>query len=204
MKNKVNIIGSGGHSRPVINLLELCGIGIEGIYDQSFRSEKSEEINSYLIRGLVHDVPKDSEVILAVGDNEQRETLYKEHLPSIRKENLVHPKAIIENRCVIGNSNQVFCSVIINSNVSIGDDNILNTGCIIEHETKIGSHNHISVGAILCGRVSIADRCFIGAGTVVIDKVSICSDVTVGANSVVVENISEPGTYVGCPARKIK
>jgi len=74
----------------------------------------------------------------------------------------------------------------------------------LEHETEVGDHNHISVNATLCGRVKLGNLCFIGAGSVVIDKIKICDNVVLGANSVVIEDITEPGVYVGNPARKIK
>lgn len=43
----------------------------------------------------------------------------------------------------------------------------------------------------------------IGSNTVVIGPVTICDNVVVGAMSLVNRDITEPGTYAGCPARKI-
>jgi len=43
----------------------------------------------------------------------------------------------------------------------------------------------------------------IGTNTVVMGPVRICDDVVIGAMSLVNKDIIEPGTYVGCPARKI-
>ena len=54
------------------------------------------------------------------------------------------------------------------------------------------------------GRVSLGDRCFVSAGAVIIDKVTICDDVIIGAGTIVIKDITEKGTYVGNPARKIK
>jgi UDP-N-acetylbacillosamine N-acetyltransferase len=42
------------------------------------------------------------------------------------------------------------------------------------------------------------------SGSVLIDKISVCDDVIIGAGSVVIKNITESGTYVGNPARKVK
>lgn len=206
MIKKISIIGAGGHARSVINLLELNGVKIAGIYDATHKNKNRETVNGYPLIGKPEDAFLDlnKELILAIGDNKIRAQFYKKFFRKLYRANLIHPAALIEKRVKIGISNQVFANVYINSGVSIGDNNILNTGCIIEHESKIGSHNHISVGTIICGRVNIADRCFIAAGCVVIDRISICNDVIVGANSVVIKDIIRPGSYVGNPARKIK
>jgi len=41
-------------------------------------------------------------------------------------------------------------------------------------------------------------------GTAVINNITIGDGVTVGAGAAVVKNLTETGTYVGVPARKIK
>jgi acetyltransferase-like isoleucine patch superfamily enzyme len=52
--------------------------------------------------------------------------------------------------------------------------------------------------------IVINDDVWLSANTVVLPGVSICSHVVVGANSVVTRDISQPGVYVGSPARKIR
>lgn len=206
MKNKVFIVGSGGHCRSVIVLLESNGLKICGIFDDSYRLKTEEVISGYKIYGKVEAASslRSSKIVLAIGDNKIRAKLFDLFYGSLLKKNLVHPEARIEKRTILGLGNQIFAEAYINSESVIGSNNILNTGCIIEHETIIGNSNHISVGAMLCGKVTLLDRCFIGAGAVIIDKIKICSDVIVGANSVVVEDIKKPGTYVGNPVRKIE
>ncbi len=51
--------------------------------------------------------------------------------------------------------------------------------------------------------MKVGNGTWIGAGAVVSNNVSICGEVTVGAGAVVVKDITESGTYVGVPARKI-
>jgi sugar O-acyltransferase (sialic acid O-acetyltransferase NeuD family) len=202
MLEEVYLVGAGGHVRSLINILDLNGFKICGIYDDNFKND--EEINSYRLVGKLENIEADNKLILAVGGNKKRELLFYKYYNHIIKKRIVHPSAIIEENVKLGRGNQVFAGVYINTNAKIGDNNILNTKSIIEHEVVIGNHNHISVGTILCGRVRIGNNCFIGAGAVIIDKVLICDAVIVGANSVVVKDIVEPGTYVGNPVRKIK
>ncbi|MCD4729167.1 MAG: acetyltransferase [Bacteroidales bacterium] len=204
MNKKVFILGAGGHTRSLINLLEYNHFEIGGIYDDSFKAHKEEIINTYKILGRLQDLSKDSRAVLSFGESQKRKQLFLQLKDQVIKDNLIHPNAQFENYFDAGHSNQIFANVTINSNVSLGLNNIINTGSILEHEVKIGDHNHISVGAIICGRVSIGNECFIGAGATIIDKLSVTDNVIIGANSVVIKNIDKPGTYVGCPARRVK
>ena len=43
----------------------------------------------------------------------------------------------------------------------------------------------------------------LGIGSVVSNNVNICSSCKLGAGAVVVKNITEPGTYVGVPVRRV-
>ncbi|MBN1788105.1 MAG: acetyltransferase [Sedimentisphaerales bacterium] len=199
---EVYLIGAGGHTRSLINLVELNGLKILGIYEDNFTN--GEVINSYNVLGTISAIKGDDLLILSVGDNVKRSRLFEEYRGQLYKEALIHPDSIIEKRVEMGCCNQIFAGACINSNAKLGDNNIINTRCVLEHEVIIGSGNHISVGTVICGRAQIGDRCFIGAAAVVIDKVRICDDVTVGAGAIVVKDIESPGTYVGNPARKIK
>jgi sugar O-acyltransferase (sialic acid O-acetyltransferase NeuD family) len=201
---EIYIVGAGGHTRSIINVLEYNKFYILGIYDDSYNCIRNETINGHKLVGKINDIVENINIVLSIGDNRKREKYFKKYQHQIVKANLIHPKAYIDKNVAIGDFNQILANVYVNSNTQIRNNNILNTGCIIEHECIIGSHNHISVGSIMCGRVTIEDRCFFGAGSVVIDKLKICSDVIVGANAVVVKDINEPGTYVGNPAKKIK
>ena len=49
----------------------------------------------------------------------------------------------------------------------------------------------------------LGDNIVIGTNSVVIGPVTICDNVVVGAMSLVNKDITEPGTYVGCPVRKV-
>lgn len=50
---------------------------------------------------------------------------------------------------------------------------------------------------------SLGDNVVIGTGSTVIGPVTICDNVIIGAMSLVNKDISEPGTYVGIPVKKI-
>ena len=204
MISNVYIIGSGGHARSLISLLLKMKYDIKGIYDDSFNIRSQELISGYKLIGMMCDIPEQYCLVLAVGDNNRRRVLFNNYHKQILQKNLLHSSSYLDENSNIGLSNQIFGFVYVNAETKVGNNNILNTGCILEHEVEIGSHNHISVGSILCGRNMIGDNCFIGAGSVVIDTIKICNDVIIGANSVVIKDITEPGTYIGNPVKKIK
>ena len=204
LKNDIAIIGSGGHSRSVISLLQVLGIKPTCIFDDSFHPEDKENILGVPLTGKLKDCSSEYSLVLAVGDNSQRESVYRLFASSVITETSIHPSAIVESSVDFGDANIVFAKSYINAVSSIGDNNIINSGCIIEHECTIGNHCHFSIGSILGGRVTVGDRCFIGTGAIIKDQVIICDDTTIGAGSVVLKDILEPGIYAGVPIKKIK
>jgi UDP-N-acetylbacillosamine N-acetyltransferase len=201
-EKKVHVVGAGGHSRSVICLLENNHFIVEGVYDPSYKKGSEELILGHPLAGAEPD--GSLKMILALGDNAKRMRVFEARKAGIFQPLITHPSAVIERSSSFGKGDLVFAGAVVSAAAQVGDDCILNTRCVIEHECMIGDHSHISVGAILCGRVKIGTGCFIGAGAVVIDTISICDWVTVGANAVVINDITEPGVYIGNPARKIK
>ncbi len=203
--NRIAIIGAGGHTRSAINILKANykNYLIE-IFDDTFEQDADERICGLKVVGKIEDILPNTPIFLAIGDNEKRGKFAEMYESVLIKENICHNKSFIEENVSLGESNQIFANTYINSGAKIGNNNIVNTNAIIEHEVVIGSNNHISVGSIVCGRVTIGDSCMLGAGAVIIDKVSICDKVIIGAGAVVVSDITESGTYIGTPARKVK
>jgi serine acetyltransferase len=65
----------------------------------------------------------------------------------------------------------------------------------------LGANHHREPGY---GTVIGGGKTFIGAGTKIAPNIKICADVVTGAMTYVNRDITEPGTYVGAPARKIR
>lgn len=55
----------------------------------------------------------------------------------------------------------------------------------------------------LAGAVKVGRGSWLGIGSIVSNSVNIISDSKIGAGVVVVRDITEPGTYVGVPVRRI-
>ena len=200
-KKPLSIIGAGGHTRAVIDLLMDNDMYADGFYDNSVESnEEIMGIKGYEIKNL----PQSTDLILAIGDNQKRKTLYEKYESRIHQPPIIHNGAYVNNTVIIKNCSLIFNGVLINTNAIIGTNTIVNSKATIEHESIIKNHSHISVGSIICGRVKIGNNCFIGAGAIVKDGISICDNVTIGAGAVVVKNIKSPGTYIGNPAKQLQ
>jgi UDP-3-O-[3-hydroxymyristoyl] glucosamine N-acyltransferase len=99
------------------------------------------------------------------------------------------PKVVIEDDVVIKYGTILTDTALVKRNVFIGP-NVITLG---------GGHDRKRVNGTVIG-----NNCYIGAGTKIAGGVEICDDVVTGANSFINKDITEPGTYVGTPAIKIK
>lgn len=92
----------------------------------------------------------------------------------------------------------------ISSNVLLGSFVKVNVNACIMHDSKVGSFTTIAPSSTILGRVTIGEMCYIGASATVLPEITICDNVVIGAGAVVNRSITESGTYVGVPARKLK
>ncbi len=133
-------------------------------------------------------------------------TLSKSNFKNVDLRDTVRPIVIcLDNDSVkIGEGSIICAGVILTTNIEIGNHAHLNIHTTIGHDTKIGNFFTSAPGAKISGNCEIEDRVYIGTNASVREKIKICSDVTIGLGAGVVKHIIEPGTYVGCPATRIK
>lgn len=196
------IIGSGGHAVVAMNtaiLMQLWDSIL--ILDQQL---EGLAINVHDVYSNRQQYKQTHEFFVAIGDNQNRQKVMNE----LTKEGfylttIVHPSAIVAESVLIEEGSCVFAGVVLNPYVTIGKGVIVNTGARLDHHNHIGDYSHVCPGSVLAGDVTIGTHCFLGAGSVVSSQVEITDHVTLGAGCVVVKSLSEQGTYVGLPARKI-
>jgi sugar O-acyltransferase (sialic acid O-acetyltransferase NeuD family) len=201
MIENLSLMGYSGHSFVCAEVALLIGYKLEGYIELN-----EKKINPFNIPYLGNgkNIIEGSSLFVAIGDNVLRRKLFLEAImQQVTLPNLIHPKAIISNYVKIGVGSLICAGSIVNPYAKIGSGVIINTGSIVEHECQIDDFSHIAPGAVLAGNVKIGELCFIGANAVIRQGVSICSNVTIGMGAVVTKDITEPGTYVGSPARKL-
>ena len=200
-KNKLVIIGAGGHGKVCSEIASLNGFRHIIFLDDSAEKSavtagKTDEFTKYI---------EDHCFFVALGSNQLRQT-FAESIINAGGElvSLIHPGSTISPSAVIRPGAVVMAGVVINADAEIGKCAIVNTASSLDHDNVLSDYTHIGVGAHLAGTVHIGERTFIGAGVTIINNISVCGDCVVGAGATVIKNITQPGTYVGVPAKRIK
>lgn len=210
-KQKLIMIGGGGHAQSVIDTIKSIGkYQMIGILDKQKHNSflggikiigEEKELIEYYKKGI-------RQVVIAigsVGDTSIRRRIYntcKEigyELP-----NMIDPSATVSKDSIIGDGNFIGKGAIINFGVSIGSGCIINTGAILEHGDKVDDFVHIAPGAVLCGNVWVKKDTHIGANATVLPNVTIGEHSMIGAGSVVLHDISSYKVSYGNPSREVR
>ncbi len=202
MNKKVVIIGASGHGRVVADIAESCGDIVIGFLDDG--NTTNNKVN---IIGKSADAEKycnnETELFVAIGNCKVREKIM-ESLPNANWYTAIHPSAVISPSAVIGEGTCIMPNAVVNNSAVVGKGVIINTCASVDHDDIIGDYVHIACGARLAGTVKVGICSWIGIGSTVSNNIKIGSNIMIGAGTVVIKDITEEGTYVGVPARKIK
>jgi sugar O-acyltransferase (sialic acid O-acetyltransferase NeuD family) len=206
MPESLVLIGGGGHCRSCIDVVESAGFRIAGIIDRT-----GNTIFNYPVLGDDDKIPslvKDHFFLVTVGqikNPEIRKRIYEDVKQAGGKfHSIIASTAIVSKHSFVGEGTIVMHHCLVNAGVQVGANCIINSKALIEHDCTVADHTHISTAAIVNGGCNIGSGVFIGSHSVISQGITIADNVVIGAGSVVIKNISEPGTYAGNPARKIK
>lgn len=205
MKDKLVIIGASGHGKVVadiaIKMNKWKSIRLLDD-DDSIQTCLGLEVIGNTADALIYK--EDSDFFIAIGNNDIRERIQDNLISQgLSVISLVHPSAVIGSEVKIGIGSVIMAGVVINSSSKIGKGCIINTSSSLDHDNIIEDYVHISPGANLAGTVRVGKGSWIGIGSVVSNNLNICSGCKLGAGAVVVKDITEPGTYVGVPVRRV-
>lgn len=211
MCHKIIIIGAGGHSKVIADIIIKTNNNLVGFLDDNIKLGTNiinDKNKKYNIIGKISDSIKylqgdeNIKFVIAIGDNYTRKEIANKYkLPYIT---LIHPTANISIGTDIGIGTVVMANATINANANIGEHCIINTGAIVEHDNLIKNYVHISPNATLGGTVHLGECTHIGIGATVKNNINITDRCIIGAGTVVVKNIEDTGTYIGIPAKKLK
>ncbi len=201
------IIGTGGHTRVVLDLARACGHRVAGFIEPAAGAASPGFLWDLPVLaglGALRDLGA-VRVAVAIGDNRlRRETTDEAADAGAVVETLVHPGALPEASASVGQGAQVCIGAILCAGCEIGEGAIVNSGAIVEHECRVGAFAHVCPGAKLAGRVDVGAGAMIGLGACVIQGVTIGAGAIVGAGSVVLEDVPAGATVVGVPAVVIR
>lgn len=148
--------------------------------------------------------PSEYMLLIAIADPLTRNKVV-ESLPNETKYyTFIDKNSIVMDKDVtIGEGSIICAGSIITTNISIGKHSQLNKHTTIGHDSEIKDYFTTAPGVKVSGGCSIGERVYLGMNASVKEKISICNDVVVGLNGGIVKDITEQGTYVGTPAKKI-
>jgi len=208
---RVVVVGCGGHGIVVADTL-LCAVRAGSAVNPIGYVDDDPAQAGRLLLGLpvlgrieqLAQVPHEG-VIVAIGDNQTRQTIF--NMLSSRHERFLiahHPTAIVADSAVIGPGTMICAGVIVNPCSTIGANVILNTGCSIDHHNQIGDHVHIAPGVHTGGTVKVGDGSLVGIGATIMPGLKIGARSIVGAGALVAEDVPSDVTVVGLPARPVR
>lgn len=192
----VIIIGASGHGKVIADIIEKCGDNVYTFLD--------DDTSRAGVTGKVSDCVNypDKKFIIAIGNNAIRRKIAETY--NLDYYTAIHPSAVIGKNVTIGEGTAVMAGTVINPSTVIGKHCIINSGSVVEHDNRLGDYVHLSPNATLCGTVTVGENTHIGAGVTVKNNTNITADCVIGIGAAVVKDITEAGTYMGVPAKRVK
>jgi len=205
--DKIIIIGSSGHAKVVIDIVECENrYKITGILDRC--RNVGEQTLGYKVLGQEEDLPglivkhNLKGAIVAIGDNFVREKVVAhvhEICPRLPFVNSTHPNASIAKSSSVGEGSVIMSGVVVNPACLIGRFCILNTNSSLDHDSVMEDFSSLAPSATTGGNCRIGACSAISIGAVLIHDIQVGEHTVIGAASTVLENIQPYSVAYGTP-----
>ena len=187
-KEKIILIGGGGHCKSVIDVIEQ-----ENRYIIAGIIDKKELIGQKVLGYEVIASDDDLEVlhkiytnaVITVGhikSNAVRVKLFKQlkmigyTLPII-----ISPLAYVSKHSTLGEGSVVMHHSLINADVKVGKNCIINSKALLEHDSILEDNCHISTAGVINGGVLVKEDTFFGSNASSKEGVEIAGFVKAGS-----------------------
>jgi sugar O-acyltransferase (sialic acid O-acetyltransferase NeuD family) len=212
MKNNIIIIGSSGHAKVIIDIIEKENrYSIIGLVDNNRKT--GEETLGYKIIGKDRNIPtlmkKHSLAggIIAIGDNWIRKQVsdkIKAIAPSFRFITAIHPNAQIGKNVQIGDGTAIMAGVIINPDSRVGRHCILNTNSSLDHDCNLSDFSSLAPNVTTGGNVKIGKYSAVSLGANIIHGITINEHAIIGAGAVVIKDVPKLCINYGVPSKVMR
>ena len=187
-KEKIVLIGGGGHCHSVIDVIEQeKKYEIIGIVDT--KENIGKKVLDYEIIGCdddletLFDTCKNALITIGhIKSNAIRIRIYSIlkkigfNLPTI-----ISPLAYVSKYSQIAEGTIIMHHALINANVKIGKNCIINSKALIEHDCIIGDNCHISTNSVINGGVIVKENTFYGSNSVCKEYITIKGFIKAGS-----------------------
>ena len=196
MKNKLIVIGDGGHARAIVDVALSTGefeilavLGRDEANKKNWHQSGIDWVNEAEIQKYANSSALGIVGLGQIKDPEPRVNAYERLVNlGIELATLVSPKAYVSKTSIIGKGTAVMHGAVVNAYAQIGVNTIINSMALVEHDANVGNHSHISTGAIVNGQSRIGDKSFIGSGAVLRQGISVGASCIVPMGSLVVSD----------------
>jgi len=204
---KLAVLGASGHGRVVADSATEAGWLEVVFYDDRWPGMQSAR--DWPVVGdwsrLLQEASNVDGVIVGIGDCVVRAERHASLVAAgARLAQIVHPRAWVSSRAVLGPGSVVMAGGMVNIGAVLGAACIVNTGATVDHDCILGDAVHVAPGANLSGQVTVGQHTWIGVGACIRQGIRIGSGVVVGAGAVVVSDVADGLTVAGSPARTLE
>ena len=192
MKEKIILIGGGGHCKSCIDVIEQEGrFTIAGIVDMP--EKKQHNVLGHPVIGsdadLAELIKTFRNVLITLGQIKspaRRIELFNDLMRmGARFPVIQSPLAYVSPHAQVAEGTIVMHHALINAGARVGRNCIINTKALVEHDAAVEDHCHISTGAVVNGGVTIGSGSFFGSGAVSKEYTSIPANSFIKANSLI-------------------
>jgi sugar O-acyltransferase (sialic acid O-acetyltransferase NeuD family) len=196
------IIGAGGFSSEVADLILSLGHKIAGYFDEHVQEGPGYGPDDPPILSRIGDVDFDA-IAIAIGDTAARKSFYEMFFNTYPIPTLIHPSACVSWSAQIDAGTLVMQNVVVNAHAHVGACCILNVGCCVAHDCSVGAYTHLAPLVQLAGGSSVGEGTFCGTGSMVLPSRTVGAWATCGAGAVVTTDVASGVTVAGTPARPL-
>lgn len=203
-RQKLIILGNGGHARVVAELARSLGAELRGFVGP--REDTSEWLgdDDWLIGQEIAGVVL-ANGIGGIGDNGTRDAIFSKFSKrGFVFPPMVHPDARVAGDVHLGNGAQVMRGALVQAGTRVGSNAIVNTGAIVDHDCQLGRSVHVAPGATLSGGVRLGDLCHVGTGAVIIQNIEVGADAIVAAGALIIRSVAAGSRVCGVPGREMQ
>lgn len=211
MSRKLYILGTGGFAKEVAQLATIINATTARWEAINYLCERQESIGTPMPFGnvigtdaLLQRLNTEADYAIGIGYPQIRQRIAErlQNFSNLFAPNLIHPMADLDAAVVrLGVGNIVTSGVVFTCDIVVGDHNVFNWNSTVGHDVRIGSYCVINPGCNVSGGVSLGDGCLLGTGCQILQGLQLCGASTVGAGAVITKSVTEPGVYVGVPAK---